>query len=133
MRRAPLPCSQVVQLAGFTVKGREWIANGFVSALINVLTFKVYANMTRFEWAYPSGTEHHINQWISGQTMVLATVIMSMVYLNSETRSRVGEPGKPPPPHSCASHVHVKRVCFYECVCRCPRVPSPTCALLGVG
>mmetsp|Transcript_53299 Transcript_53299/g.137846 ORF Transcript_53299/g.137846 Transcript_53299/m.137846 type:complete len:300 (+) Transcript_53299:44-943(+) len=84
---------KLVQLAGFTVKGREWIANGFVSATISVLTFQVYANMTRFEWAYPSGTEHHINQWISGQTMVLNTIIMNMVYLIAETRSRVGEPG----------------------------------------
>ena len=49
--------------------------------------------MTRFEWAYPSGTEHAINQWISGQTMVIATVQMNMVYLIAETRSRVGEPG----------------------------------------
>lgn len=84
---------KLVQLAGFTVKGREWIANGFTSAVISVLTFKVYANMTRFEWAYPSGTEHAINQWISGQTMVLVTVTMNTVYLIAETRSRVGEPG----------------------------------------
>ena len=84
---------KLVQLAGFTVKGREWIANGFTSATISILTFKVYANMTRFEWAYPSGTEHAINQWISGQTMVLITVAMNMVYLVAETRSRVGEPG----------------------------------------
>jgi len=48
--------------------------------------------MTRFEWAYPSGQEGR-GEWIQGQTMVLATVIMSMVYLTSETRARVGEPG----------------------------------------
>ena len=85
--------TRLVRFAGFTVRGREWIANGFCSATISVLTFKVYANMTRFEWAYPSGTEDRLNQWISGQTMVLATVIMSMVYLTSETRTRIGEPG----------------------------------------
>ena len=34
---------KLVQLSGFTVKGREWIANGFVSATISVLTFKVGA------------------------------------------------------------------------------------------
>ena len=82
-----------MQAAGFTVKGREWIANGFCSALISVLTFKVYANMTRFEWAYPSGTEHEMNQWISGQTMTLNCVMMNMVYVICETRCRVGEPG----------------------------------------
>ena len=49
--------------------------------------------MTRFQWAYPSGTEDVINQWIAGPTMVLATVIMNMVYLITETRTRVGEPG----------------------------------------
>jgi hypothetical protein len=85
--------TKIVQLAGFTVSGREWIANGFVSTFISVITFKVYANMTRFEWAYPSGEEHDINQWISGQTMVLSVVIMNMVYVVAETRSRVGEPG----------------------------------------
>jgi len=85
--------SRLVHAAGFTVKGREWIANGFTSALISVVTFKVYANMTRFEWAYPSGTEDVREQWISGQTMLLATVIMNMVYLITETRTRVGEPG----------------------------------------
>jgi len=84
---------KLVTAAGFTAPGREWIANGFTSALISLLTFKVYANMTRFEWAYPSGEEDVREQWISGQTMLLATIIMNMVYLVSETRSRVGEPG----------------------------------------
>ena len=86
--------TKLVKLAGFTVSGREWIANGFVSAFISVLTFVVYANMTRTEWAYPSGEESDLlNQWISGHAMTLATVIMNMVYLTSETRSRIGEPG----------------------------------------
>merc|ERR1711998_68424 len=52
-----------------------------------------YANMTRFEWAYPSGAEDVRNQWISGSTMILATIIMNMVYLVSETRLRFGEKG----------------------------------------
>ena len=66
-----------------------------MSAVISFVTFKVYANMTRFEWAYPSGQEGQEGrgEWIQGQTMVLAKVIMSMVYLTSETRARVGEPG----------------------------------------
>lgn len=85
--------SKLVKNAGFTVSGREWIANGFVSTFISVLTFEVYANMTRFQWAYPSGTEDLLNQWISGPTMVLCVVIMCMVYLTAETRTRVGEPG----------------------------------------
>mmetsp|Transcript_2709 Transcript_2709/g.8383 ORF Transcript_2709/g.8383 Transcript_2709/m.8383 type:complete len:415 (+) Transcript_2709:1267-2511(+) len=84
--------SRALRLAMFTVRGREWLANAFVSAVISFVTFKVYANMTRFEWAYPSGQEGR-GEWIQGQTMVLATVIMSMVYLTSETRARVGEPG----------------------------------------
>ena len=66
--------SKLVLMAGFTVSGREWIANGFISSLISFVTFQVYANMTRFQWAYPSGTEDVINQWIAGPTMVLATV-----------------------------------------------------------
>ena len=48
--------------------------------------------MTRFQWAYPSGIEDPKEQWISGPQMVLCTVIMNMVYLTSETRTRVGEP-----------------------------------------
>ena len=85
--------SKLVQLAGFTVQGREWIANGFVSVFLGVLTFEVYANMTRFQWAYPSGIENHKEPWISGPTMLLCAVIMNMVYLTTETRTRVGEPG----------------------------------------
>ena len=85
--------TKLVQQAGFTTSGREWIANGFCSALIAMITFMVYANMTRFEWAYPSGTEALYDQWISGPTMILATIIMNMVYLTSETRTRMGEPG----------------------------------------
>jgi len=85
--------SKLVRLAGFTVDGREWIANGFVSTVISTLTFEVYANMTRFLWAYPSGKESLVNPWISGPTMVLCVVIMNMLYLTSETRSRLGEPG----------------------------------------
>ena len=54
---------------------------------------QVYANMTRFQWAYPSGVEDVYNQWVSGSTMVLVTAIMNMIYLTSETRTRVGERG----------------------------------------
>ena len=32
-------------------------------------------------------------QWISGPTMLLAVVVMNMVYLTSETRVRIDEPG----------------------------------------
>ena len=52
-----------------------------------------YANMTRFQWAYPSGVEDEKEQWVSGPMMVLAVVIMNMLYLVAETRTRVGEPG----------------------------------------
>jgi len=83
---------RLVQLAGFSVAGREYIANGVVSAFIGTITFIVYANLTRTQWAYPSGTEDVLNQWISGHGMTLATVCMNMVYLTSETRCRVGEP-----------------------------------------
>ena len=101
--------SRLSKLSGFTDKGREWLANGFVSTFISVVTYQVYANMVRFgatcttrgarcanpgafraqcttdircivraccipvasrlqvrfEWAYPSGTEDHLNQCIS--------------------------------------------------------------------
>ena len=57
---------------------------------------------TRFEWAYPSGVEdaHGLapQQWISGSTMVLATVIMNALYLVVETRTKVGERGINDPP-----------------------------------
>ena len=85
--------SKLVQVAGFSQNGREWMANFVVSAVLGVLTFVVYANMTRFEWAYPSGLEDVSEQWISGPTMLLAVIIMNMVYLTSETRVRIEEPG----------------------------------------
>ena len=83
----------ILRTAGFSIKGREWIANSFVSTLITLTTFQVYANMTRFRWAYPSGDETIYNEWISGPTMLLSTVVMNMVYLTTETRTRQGEPG----------------------------------------
>lgn len=83
----------MLRLSGFSERGREWIANAFVSGIIAISTYQVYANMVRFEWAYPSGHEDVMNQWISGPTMILSTVIMCMVYLVSETRTRWGEPG----------------------------------------
>merc|ERR1711981_1155587 len=61
--------------------------------MISFITFQVYTNMTRFQWAYPSGAEDPSNQWISGSTMVLATTTMNMVYLLSETRMQIGERG----------------------------------------
>jgi len=88
----------IVRLAGFSKNGREWIANGLSSTVISFLTFKVYANMTRLEWAYPSGTEQLNNQWISGSTMILAVVTMSIVYLIDESRSSFGERGINDPP-----------------------------------
>ena len=90
--------TRLVQIAGFSESGREWIANGFVSFFISTITFQVYANLTRFQWAYPSGQEDIFNQWVSGSTMVLCTVIMNMVYLVTETRTRVGERGINDPP-----------------------------------
>ena len=84
---------QMLRISGFSQRGREWIANAFVSGLIAVSTYQVYANMMRFEWAYPSGHEDVMNQWISGPTMIIATVIMNMVFLTTETRTRWGEPG----------------------------------------
>lgn len=80
-------------MAGFAENGREYIANGLVSSAISILTYHVYANSTRFEWAYPSGEEDENKEWISGSTMALAVVIMNMVYLVTETRVKVGEPG----------------------------------------
>ena len=43
--------SKLVNVAGFSQSGREWIANFIVSGFIGVITFQVYANMTRFQWA----------------------------------------------------------------------------------
>lgn len=83
----------LLRVSGFSQKGREWIANAFVSSLISLSTYQVYANMTRFEWAYPSGHEDVMNQWISGPTMILCTITMNMVFLTTETRTRWGEPG----------------------------------------
>lgn len=83
----------LLKTAGFSTNGREWIANSFVSTIISLTTYQVYANMTRFQWAYPSGNETIFNQWISGPTMLLATVVMNMVYLTTETRTKQGEPG----------------------------------------
>ena len=88
-----------VRVAGFSKHGREWLANGMVSAFISVVTYQVYANMTRFEWAYPSGVEDVKEQWISGSTMILAIVVMNAVYLVSETRVQVGEPNPNPNPN----------------------------------
>ena len=48
---------------------------------------------TACRWAYPSGIEDEREPWISGPMMVMVTVIMNMVYLTTETRTRVGEPG----------------------------------------
>ena len=89
--------SMLVHTAGFSKNGREWVANAIVSAFIGVITFQVYANMTRFSWAYPSGTDVD-GSWISGPTMLLAVVVMDMVYLTSETRVRIDEPGINDPP-----------------------------------
>ncbi len=72
--------SKLVRMAGFSTHGREWVANGMVSCFIGIITYQVYTNMTRFEWAYPSGVEDVKNQWISGSTMILNVVIMNMVY-----------------------------------------------------
>jgi hypothetical protein len=74
-------------------QSREWMANAIVSAIISVSTFQVYANMTRFQWAYPSGHEDISNPWISGSTMILVTVVANMVFLSTETRIRYGESG----------------------------------------
>jgi len=57
---------------------------------------KVYANMTRLEWAYPSGAEDDSNPWISGATMILAVVTMNIV------RQKLGSSLSTTIPHSFA-------------------------------
>jgi len=85
--------SRLVTFPGLSKSGNAWLANGASSFMISFITFQVYTNMTRFQWAYPSGAEDPSNQWISGSTMVLATTTMNMVYLLSETRMQIGERG----------------------------------------
>ena len=67
------------------------MANGLVSAFIAIVTFQVYANNMRLNWAYPSkmimnAEKESPGTIINGTTMLIATVIMAMVYLNTETR-----------------------------------------------
>ena len=37
--------SKLIRLAGYSHRGREWIANGMVSCFVSVVTYQVYANM----------------------------------------------------------------------------------------
>lgn len=67
------------------------MANGLVSAFIAMITFQAYANNMRLNWAYPSrmimeAEKEQPGTIINGTTMLIATVIMAMVYLNTETR-----------------------------------------------
>ena len=67
------------------------MANGLVSAFIAMITFQAYANNMRLNWAYPSkmileAEKQQPGTILNGTTMLIATVIMSMIYLNTETR-----------------------------------------------
>ena len=37
--------SKLIRLAGYSHRGREWIANGMVSCFVSLVTFQVFANM----------------------------------------------------------------------------------------
>jgi len=130
----------LVCTAGFSKNGREWIANFVVSSAIGVLLFVVFSNMTRFEWAYPSGIEDPDEPWIQGPTMLLVVVVMNMVYLQSETRVRIDEPGiNDPQIKLLVTGLNFfilyllnvsKRTCTYVSVCMCMSTCSKLAAQL---
>ena len=68
------------------------LANGLTSTLISVTTFYCYANLTRFQWAYPSKAAGK-DSWIQGNQIVLVVAVMAVVYLISNTQLFPGESG----------------------------------------
>lgn len=69
----------------FKCPGRSSIANAVLSALIASVTFNAYANQTRFLWAYPDVNAKSKATWIRGSTMMLATAILAVVFLGTNT------------------------------------------------
>lgn len=68
------------------------IANGLTSTIISIVTFYCYANLTRFQWAYPSKSAGK-ESWIKGNMIVLIVAVMAVVYLITNTQLFPGEVG----------------------------------------
>ena len=69
----------------FKCPGYSSVANAILSTIISSVTFDAYTNQTRFLWAYPDVNSKSKSSWIKGSTMLLATTIMSLVFLGTNT------------------------------------------------
>ena len=84
---------RLVQLPFFHKEGfGQAMANGVVTNIIGTITFFAYANMTRFQWAYPSESAGR-DSWIKGTIFGLIVVVMAIVYLTANTQLVPGERG----------------------------------------
>ena len=81
----PLYEWMTTSLPFFKCPGYGSFANAILSASISMITFNAYANQTRFLWAYPDSNSQSKQTWIKGSTMLLATTVMSMIFLGTNT------------------------------------------------
>jgi len=52
--------------------------SGIIQAIVSIITFQVYTNQTRFQWAYPDPDE---KQRLNGFTIMIVTILSSVMYL----------------------------------------------------
>jgi hypothetical protein len=82
----------VKQLPYFS-KVADWKANLVTSMIAGTLTFGLYTNMTRFQWAYPPTTSENEDDFLASNTMLIATSIAAMAFLGIDTQIKGSESG----------------------------------------
>tara|TARA_B100000427_G_C15481610_1_gene583282 strand:+ start:269 stop:1375 length:1107 start_codon:yes stop_codon:yes gene_type:complete len=60
------------------------ITNGIISAIISILTFQIYANSTRFLWAYPDINSNSDN-WIPSFIIFICVIISGVIFMKVNT------------------------------------------------
>tara|TARA_E500000178_G_C17033511_1_gene761947 strand:- start:3472 stop:5223 length:1752 start_codon:yes stop_codon:yes gene_type:complete len=79
------PLFETIHELPYFRKAEPFKTNMVCSALVGTLTFMLYTNMTRFQWAYPSTMDEHEGELLGTPEMMLTTAVAGAVFLASNT------------------------------------------------
>jgi hypothetical protein len=79
------PLFETIHELPYFRKAEPFKTNMVCSSLVGTLTFMLYTNMTRFQWAYPSTMDEHEGELLGTPEMMLTTAVAGAVFLASNT------------------------------------------------
>jgi hypothetical protein len=85
------PLFEVIRKLPYFNQAEEFKTNFVTSVLVGTLTFLLYTNMTRFDWAYPTTNVENENEFLGTREMMLATSVAAALFLSANTKVESSE------------------------------------------